>query len=217
MIPTSGNPLAEGALVALDRDRAKQLFGARGSDALKAFLAELVESEPPGQDGRIVCCRGMARPLQEVLDTCPSVDDDSRPALQQAIWGGRPLSDEPDLQVRLVRPDLVPHVAEGAREFEHRCRGGTSADGRPPGRRTGQGATRVGPIAAVVRRCCSGAMGGRVVCDLSGGGSARRWLGSVEDSAARREPRPPGFGLRARCAKGCGWTWTSTQTLPGED
>ncbi len=112
MIPTSGNPLAEGALVALDRDRAKQLFGARGSDALKAFLAELVESEPPGQDGRIVCCRGMARPLQEVLDTCPSVDDDSRPALQQAIWGGRPLSDEPDLQVRLVRPDLVPHVAE---------------------------------------------------------------------------------------------------------
>ena len=99
-----------GLLIALDRDRAKQLFAAKTADLLEEFFTTCCQDTAFVDSQMVVDCGGNWAVLKEELTaTCESADDDVRPLLQLMIDGFRPLLDEPDSF--LVRPDLVPQIA----------------------------------------------------------------------------------------------------------
>ena len=93
-------------LISVDRDGAKSLFAARGDDALRDFVSNLVVEPSIWSEGSAVDCQGHWR----VIDQClGEVKGDGQ--LQQCLLGGRPMYQGSELTVILVRPDLVPHLA----------------------------------------------------------------------------------------------------------
>lgn len=117
---THASSLKQGMLVVLDRDRAKQLFGAREPAKLREVLNQLATDSQWVNSERMVTLDAQAELLQELL----SSGDNDEPALDQAILGGRPLADEPSLRVRVVRPDMVAHVASALQAFRASPRAG---------------------------------------------------------------------------------------------
>ncbi|MCA9170463.1 MAG: DUF1877 family protein [Planctomycetales bacterium] len=100
----------QGVLMVFDRDRSKQLFGAKDPESLRQVLEAARADRVLWKDGLAVSCGGAADRLQVILSECEVPDEALRPALEQAFTGGRVLSEDTSFQVYLVRPDIVPHV-----------------------------------------------------------------------------------------------------------
>lgn len=96
--------LAEGCLVVLPRDEAKQFFGHRQDEPRLEFIHELL-----GNDGIQRC--GCNSQWQAIHDALSGVEL-ANSVLGQAILGGRPLHQGDDYHVLLVRPDVVAFIAQ---------------------------------------------------------------------------------------------------------
>ena len=96
--------------VVVERDRAKTLFAAaRNPDELLDFVDQLVSDTN--------CQRlEIGDQWQALHDQLAAVQDDS--PLQHAILGGRPLNADPQRPIILVRPDIVPAVADAIEALE---------------------------------------------------------------------------------------------------
>ena len=96
----------------VQRDHAKKLFAAaKGPAALAEFLGHLATADDL-TDKRLLTGDNW----QELHDLLNDAAPDS--PLGQAILGGRPLSQDADQPVMLVRPDIVPAVAEAISNLE---------------------------------------------------------------------------------------------------
>lgn len=100
--------LKQGILMAIDRDGAKSLFGARGDNALRDFLIERVADEAIWKEKSAISFQGHWRAIAACLNQI-----DGNAQLDQCILGGRPMYHGAEMTVTLVRPDLVPHLADG--------------------------------------------------------------------------------------------------------
>lgn len=118
MTQTPSDALAQGVLFALDRDRAKLMFGARELAALQATVLEFLATDALWSEQSILTLEHRGTAIQRALDASPVSDPDTRPALAQALTGGRPLADEATWHAYVVRPDLVPHVADALAQLD---------------------------------------------------------------------------------------------------
>jgi hypothetical protein len=89
----------------LDRDRAKQLFAARGPEALEAFISELLRDETVN----VLATGPEALELHNEL-TGGEGDEGTYP-LNHAVLGGREMNGGETRQVLLKRPDMAGHIA----------------------------------------------------------------------------------------------------------
>jgi hypothetical protein len=110
--------LAQGVLLALDRDRARMLFGAREPLSLQETVCELVTCESLWEERDALALEGRGPAIQRVLDAVPLSDLDTRPLLAQTLTGGRPLADQDPWHVFVVRPDVVPQVADALAKID---------------------------------------------------------------------------------------------------
>lgn len=97
--------MANYQLIALGRDEAKQLFGCRTPESLKAFIAQL----PAG-----IACWDMAEEAPALHNSLTGGEEPTAGEypLNHAVLGGRPLASEPDFTIVVKRPDVVAHVAD---------------------------------------------------------------------------------------------------------
>ena len=100
--------LRRGVLLAIDRDGAKSLFGARGDDALRDFISRLATESSIWSEQSAVDCQGN----WQIIDQCLGQMENGA-QLQQCLLGGRPMYQGSEMTVTLIRPDLVPHLASG--------------------------------------------------------------------------------------------------------
>jgi len=100
-----------GVALAFDRDESKELFGAREPEMLRRVLDQQLQQAERWQTDRAVDCERLAESLQAALSECELPNEALRPALDQTLLGGRPLGDDAQLRIRVVRPDIVPHIA----------------------------------------------------------------------------------------------------------
>lgn len=89
----------------LGRDDAKGLFGSRDKDSLIRFISEMSNQSSVGEN--LVRSKADWRDLKSSLN---AVDDDG--LLDQMTDGSRPLLQEEDQSVFVVRPDLVAHISD---------------------------------------------------------------------------------------------------------
>ncbi len=123
--------LPSAGLVALDRDLAKQLFGIRDAPQRLQFVQSLMTSHSGSKD----CSTRLSfdntwTELHAVLCEIdpPPTGDDSLPPLTMALAGGRPLHIEAESLVTMLRPDLVPVVADAIQAIhEHDIRTASQA------------------------------------------------------------------------------------------
>lgn len=99
---------ASGLLVVLHRDRAKEVFGSRDPSRLMQVLEDIVSS---AGDSDVVSCDGHWKILHRVLGDGSLTPDGGDLPLNQCVLGGRPLDAGDAMTVRLVRPDMVVHIA----------------------------------------------------------------------------------------------------------
>ena len=105
-----------GMHLALERDDAKQLFGCRDPDLLRAFLWEDVVARLP--DAQRMDWTGLELALAQRLlgDGSLSSNGNGSP-LDQCFMGGRPLDAGEGRIVRMVRPDMVGHVTDALANY----------------------------------------------------------------------------------------------------
>jgi len=102
-----------GYAVSLSREEARDVFGCRSDEALRAtvglVLAKHLAGAPSGDETpRVICCFGAWKVQQALLNSVGGEEA----LLRQALTGGRPLSQAEDQVVRVVRPDIVPQIAD---------------------------------------------------------------------------------------------------------
>lgn len=97
--------------IALDRDTAKQLFGHKEPDALQQFVAGLIEDFSQGSAGKILKQPASWSIIESCLQGQLSVAAENS-LLSQVFQGGRPLATSEAFSVTLIRPDMVPIVAQ---------------------------------------------------------------------------------------------------------
>lgn len=89
------------------RDQARQLFGCRTIEALRAFFQDVDPATP------LLQAEHAALVLHQVLCDGSLEPDAGDYPLNHAVLGGRVLGHEPGYAVVLKRPDMSPHIAEG--------------------------------------------------------------------------------------------------------
>ena len=100
-------------LLALERDDAKNLFAAKGNEALSSYLDQFI-SQPSNPDAKLELGQHW-RDLNHVLSDQGSNDELSARSL--ALLNGRALFQGDERIVNLVRPDVVRHVAGALAQF----------------------------------------------------------------------------------------------------
>ena len=108
---------SNGLLLIIERDQAKQLFGAKGDEPLMEFLSSFVADESNATN--ILDLQQRWRNLHSAFCGGDDSTEAGSPPLNQCILGGRPLSsDDEKMIVRLVRPDVIQHIANASNEFD---------------------------------------------------------------------------------------------------
>lgn len=103
---------ARGVHFALTRDEAKRLFAAKTDDALREFLEDLEESSDVWDEGRAQESDKAWDAIHRSLSDGTLEPASGEPPLNQCVLGGRELHRGDGCLVTLVRPDMVPHVAQ---------------------------------------------------------------------------------------------------------
>ncbi len=114
--------LAEGVLVTLDREGAKDLFAAGDPAVMRQFVDDQIQrAERSDGDGETSCdfvsCQTHWSTLDQAFQQSASADEAAPSALSQWRGQGRLLCDVTGLRLALVRPDMVPHVAAELADF----------------------------------------------------------------------------------------------------
>ncbi len=105
--------LKRGVLFAVDRDRAKSLFAARGDDALRDCIRDFAAAESIWSENSAIDCEGNWQAIDASLSAM-----EGKAQLDHCLLGGRPMYQGSEMTVTLVRPDLVPHLANLLAEVE---------------------------------------------------------------------------------------------------
>ncbi len=101
-----------GAHIILGREDAKQLFAQKGDAAVRSYAAALRTSRKLREAHLILECGQAWNPIHRCL-----TDGTLEPAggefpLNHCILGGRRLHQASDFEAVLIRPDIVPFIAE---------------------------------------------------------------------------------------------------------
>ena len=112
------NDPKDGLLLVFPRDDAKQLFAARGDEALAAFLSEHLAQPSDSQPEQLGLQR-LWHLIHTLLCDGDHAEDGGTMPLNQVILGGRSLYTGDDRIVRLVRPDIVGHAASALKQLDH--------------------------------------------------------------------------------------------------
>ena len=97
---------------ALDREDAKQLFGCRDETALRDVVQQWAESDLIWEEQRVVRCAACWPALHRCLSDGSLDLDGGEFPLNHVFLGGRSMANNELLLVALVRPDMVPMVAQ---------------------------------------------------------------------------------------------------------
>lgn len=97
-------PVPPGLFFSLSRDDAKTLFVCKNAEDVRQLIAGL-KARPANEENG--CDVG---PAWETLHRCLS--EGNTPPLNQAVLGGRAMDKGYAGTVNLVRPDIVPHIAD---------------------------------------------------------------------------------------------------------
>lgn len=97
---------------AVDREHAKPMFAAREPAALLEFFHEFVPTDPPQ-----LVMKDHWTVINEFLQQQGTSHEQWTMPLSMAFNGGRPLLDEPERKIYLVRPDVVGFLGEILKEL----------------------------------------------------------------------------------------------------
>lgn len=114
----------EGIYFRLDRDQAKKLFGLRDPQQLNSWITELRAAAQTHESALSVPV-SQWEALHLALTGSREADAGEPPG-NQVVLGARPLGDESQYLIRLIRPDMTGHLAEALRstrqdDFTQRC------------------------------------------------------------------------------------------------
>lgn len=98
----------QGVLCVLGREPAKQVFAARDQQTLIAAVNQLIEAADAAACAN---CQGCWQTLQQCFSV-DSAESEGPGVLAECVAGGRQLQRAPGSIVSMVRPDLVPHIAD---------------------------------------------------------------------------------------------------------
>lgn len=108
----------DGAYIILNRDDAKRLAAQVGDDAIRQFVIELRNSKTHRSGGLVLECGSVWDPLHRALTEGTLDPATGEFPLNHCVLGGRRLHQGPGFEAVLVRPDIVPHVADEARDIK---------------------------------------------------------------------------------------------------
>jgi hypothetical protein len=110
----SGN----GIFSILKRDHARQLAALQGDDAVRKLATEVQQSKAYRNEGLILDCGTAWDAIHRCL-TEGTLDPNAGDfPLNHCVLGGRRLHQGPGFEAVLIRPDIVPHVAEAIRDVK---------------------------------------------------------------------------------------------------
>jgi hypothetical protein len=108
----------EGVYLILKRDDSKHLQTLTGDDAIRRFVRELRSSKAYRNEGLLVECGDSWSAIHRCLTEGTLAPEAGDFPLNHFVLGGKRLCASDDCRVVLVRPDIVPHVAESARDVK---------------------------------------------------------------------------------------------------
>jgi len=98
--------------IALTREHAKRLFAIQDDESLKEFVMELKSSAEMKQKGRILETGGTWDAIHRCLTEGELDPTGGDFPLNHAVLGGKHLHRGEDYTAVLIRPDMIPFVAE---------------------------------------------------------------------------------------------------------
>lgn len=101
-----------GAHIILGREDAKQLFGLANDTAIRDFVTALRKSRKHRESHLILDIGTTWNPIHRCLTDGTLEPEGGEFPLNHCILGGRRLHKGPGFEAALIRPDIVPHVAE---------------------------------------------------------------------------------------------------------
>lgn len=108
----------EGAYVVLIRADAKELFSQDDDASVRKVAERLRGSQKHRDEDLVLDCGKYWDPIHRTLtDGTLEVDGGEFP-LDHAVLGGRRLHEGKEFEAILIRPDIVPHVAEGLHDLK---------------------------------------------------------------------------------------------------
>ena len=105
---------AEAAYVVLTRDDAKLVFAQKDDESVRRIVNELRQCPKRRADELVLECGTDWDPIQRAL-TDGKLDTDF--PLDHCVLGGRQMHKGDDFDAILIRPDIVPHVADALHEL----------------------------------------------------------------------------------------------------
>ena len=98
--------------LALSREDAKQLFGCRDEESLREWIQQFVESDTVWKEQRVVRHVGHWRTLHQCLSDGSLDPDGGEFPLNHVFLGGRKMVNSDSTLVAMIRPDMVPIIAD---------------------------------------------------------------------------------------------------------
>ena len=96
----------------LNREEAKQLFAAREDTAVRDVVENLLKRRTAQKDDTTLDCGGLWDPIHRSLTDGTLDPEGGRFPINHCVLGGKQLFKGDAFEVVVVRPDIVPHVAE---------------------------------------------------------------------------------------------------------
>lgn len=108
----------QGAYIVLKRDDARRLNGLTDDDAVRRFVTELRASKAYRAEGWMLECGTAWNAIHRCLTEGTLDPRAGEFPLNCCVLGGRRLHQGEGFEAVLIRPDIVPHVADAVREVK---------------------------------------------------------------------------------------------------
>jgi hypothetical protein len=109
---------AVGAYIVLTRDDAKLLFAQKEDAAIRKTVEQLRSSAKRKSDGLILECGTDWDAIQRALTEGKLEHGAGEFPLDHCVLGGKRLHQGKEFDAILIRPDIVPHVAQGLHDLK---------------------------------------------------------------------------------------------------
>ena len=106
----------QGLLLVFPRDDAKKFFAARGDELMAEFLTEHIGTR--AEELPYLSMEGLWHAVHALVCDGATEPDGGEMPLNHVVFGGRPMYSGDDKIVRLVRPDIVGHVAKAMKDLQ---------------------------------------------------------------------------------------------------